>query len=145
VAVNLAPADLFDQGLPLEVSRILDTHALPAEALKLEVSENVVVADLGRTVDVLARLREDGVGICLDDFGAGQSSLAHLRQLCVDELKIDRSFVLHMAEDEHDAAIVHSTVDLAGSAYGRSAMASKPRPLGSCSPTAAATKRRASV
>jgi len=113
VAVNLAPADLFDEGLPLEVKRILDAHALPAEALKLEISENVVVADLDRTVDVLMRLREYGVGISLDDFGAGQSSLAHLRQLCVDELKIDRSFVLNMVDDCHEAAIVRSTVDLA--------------------------------
>ena len=113
VAVNLGPADLLDRGLPLEVSRLLDARDFPAPALELEVSENVVMTDPERTVDALARLREIGVGISLDDFGAGHSSLAHLKQLSVDELKIDRSFVLRMAEDARDAAIVRSTVDLA--------------------------------
>jgi diguanylate cyclase (GGDEF)-like protein len=113
LAVNLGPADLLDLGLPLEINRVLDAREFPPAALWLEVSENVVMADPERTVDVLARLGELGVGISLDDFGAGHSSLAHLKQLSVDELKIDRSFVLHMADDAHDAAIVRSTVDLA--------------------------------
>ena len=113
VAVNLGPADLVDLGLPLEVKRLLRTSGFPAAALELEVSENVVMADPQRTVDVLARLREVGVRISLDDFGVAHSSLTHLKQLNVDELKIDRSFVLGMADDERDAAIVHSTVDLA--------------------------------
>ena len=113
VAVNLGPADLLDLGLPHEVTRLLDARDFPAAALGLEVSENVVMADPERTVDVLERLRELGVAISLDDFGAGHSSLAHLKQLNVDELKIDRSFVLRMADDPHDAAIVRLTVDLA--------------------------------
>ncbi len=113
VAVNLGPADLLDLGLPLEVERLLDARDLPAEALELEVSENVVMTDPERTVDALAGLRAVGVGISLDDFGAGHSSLAHLKHLGIDELKIDRSFVLGMAEDAHDAAIVRSIVDLA--------------------------------
>jgi diguanylate cyclase (GGDEF)-like protein len=113
VAVNLGPADLLDLGLPREVSSLLEARDFPPAALWLEVSENVVMADPERTVDVLARLRELGVGISLDDFGAGHSSLAHLKQLRVDELKIDRSFVLRMAEDAHDWAIVGSTIDLA--------------------------------
>jgi diguanylate cyclase len=113
VAVNLGPADLLDRGLPLEISRLLDVHGFPATALELEVSENTVMADPLRTVDVLGRLREIGVVVSLDDFGAGHSSLAHLKQLSVDKLKIDRSFVLDMANDPHDAAIVRSTVDLA--------------------------------
>ena len=71
------------------------------------------MADPLRTVDVLARLREIGVAVSLDDFGAGHSSLAHLKQLNVDKLKIDQSFVLNMADDPHNAAIVRSTVDLA--------------------------------
>ena len=112
VAVNLGPADLLDLGLPLEVSRLLDARDFPAAALVLEVSENVVMADPERTVDVLARLRDLGVGISLDDFGVGHSSLEHLKALSVDELKIDPSFVMRMADDEHDAAIVRSTVDL---------------------------------
>jgi diguanylate cyclase len=113
VAVNLGPADLLDRGLPLEINRLLDLHDFPAPALELEVSENIVMSDPLRTIDVLGRLREIGVAVSLDDFGAGHSSLAHLKQLSVDKLKIDQSFVLGMADDPRDAAIVHSTVDLA--------------------------------
>ena len=113
VAVNLGPADLLDRGLPREVQRLLEAYRVPAEALELEVSEDVVMGDPERTVDVLARLREVGVGLSLDDFGAGHSSLAHLKQLSLDGLKIDGSFVMRMVEDEHDAAIVRSTIDLA--------------------------------
>ena len=113
VAVNLGPADLLDLGLPLEISRLLAGHDLPAAALELEVSENTVMADPPRTVDVLRRLREIGVAVSLDDFGAGHSTLAHLKQLSVDKLKIDQSFVAGMADSPQDAAIVRSTVDLA--------------------------------
>ena len=113
VAVNLRPADLLDLGLPLEISRLLAGHDLPAAALELEVSENTVMADPPRTVDVLRRLREIGVAVSLDDFDAGHSSLAHLKQLSVDKLKIDQSFVAGMADSPQDAAIVRSTVDLA--------------------------------
>jgi diguanylate cyclase (GGDEF)-like protein len=113
VAVNLGPADLLDLGLPLEIGRLLDLHDFPASALELEVSENIVMSDPLRTVDVLGRLREIGVAVSLDDFGAGHSSLAHLKQLSVDKLKIDQLFVMGMAEDARDAAIVRSTVDLA--------------------------------
>jgi len=113
VAVNLGPADLLDLGLPLEISRLLDRRDFPAAALELEVSENIVMSDPLRTIDVLARLREIGVAVSLDDFGAGHSSLAHLKQLRVDKLKIDQSFVLNLADDPYNAAIVRSTVDLA--------------------------------
>ena len=81
--------------------------------MTLEVSEDVIVADPERTLDVLERLRALGVGVALDDFGAGQSSLSHLKSLRVDELKIDRLFVLDMAARTADLAIVRSTVDLA--------------------------------
>jgi diguanylate cyclase (GGDEF)-like protein len=111
VAVNLGPADLLDLGLPSEVRRILDLHGFSPENLQLEVSEDVVMADAERTVDVLAGLRQIGVRTALDDFGAGHSALAHLRDLRLDELKIDRSFVMRI-HDECDAAIVHSVIDL---------------------------------
>ena len=112
VAVNLGPADLLDLDLPSEVSRAIERHAFRAERLTLEVSEDVIVADPGRTLDVLRRLRSLGVGLALDDFGAGQSSLSHLKNLRLDELKIDRSFVLEMSAGTADLAIVRSTVDL---------------------------------
>ena len=70
------------------------------------------MADPERTLEVLAGLRTIGVATALDDFGAGHVSLGHLKQLDLDELKIDRSFVMRLADDERDAAIVHATVDL---------------------------------
>jgi diguanylate cyclase (GGDEF)-like protein len=112
VAVNLGPADLLDLGLPSEIDRLVRRRRFPPEQLRLEVSEDVVMADPERTLGVLAGLRSIGVATALDDFGAGHASLGHLRVLEVDELKIDRSFVMRMAHDERDAAIVHATVDL---------------------------------
>jgi diguanylate cyclase (GGDEF)-like protein len=113
VAVNLGPADLLDLELPAEVARAIERCAVPAERLTLEVSEDVIVADPDRTLDVLYRLRDLGVRIAIDDFGAGQSSLAHLKTLRLDELKIDRSFVLDLSPGAtEDLAIIRSTVDL---------------------------------
>jgi diguanylate cyclase (GGDEF)-like protein len=112
VAVNLGPADLLDLGLPSDVDRVLDRRGFPASCLRLEVSEDVVMADPERTLEVLAALRKIGVATALDDFGAGHVSLGHLKQLDLDEIKIDRSFVMRLASDDRDAAIVHATVDL---------------------------------
>ena len=113
VAINLGPADLLDLGLPSEVERLLRHHDLRAEHLEVEVSEDIVMADVERTVDVLVGLRSIGVRTALDDFGAGHAGLGHLKQLHVDVLKIDRSFVGRIAHDRRDAAIVQSLVDLA--------------------------------
>ena len=112
VAVNLGPADLLDLGLPSEVERLLEHHRFPPDQLQIEVSEDIVMADVERTVDVLVGLRAIGVCTALDDFGAGRAGLAHLKELHVDVLKIDRSFVMRVARDERDAAIVHSLIDL---------------------------------
>ena len=112
VAINLGPADLLDLGLPSEVERLLEHHRFPPEQLQIEVSEDIVMADVERTVDVLVGLRAIGVLTALDDFGAGRAGLAHLKELHVDVLKIDRSFVMRVARDERDAAIVHSLLDL---------------------------------
>ena len=112
VAVNLGPADLLDLGLPSEVERILRDRRFAPEHLELEVSEDVVMADVERTTGVLRGLRAIGVHIALDDFGAGHAALGHIRELEIDTLKIDRSFVLRLPHDERDAAIVQSLVDL---------------------------------
>ena len=112
VAVNLGPADLLDLGLPTEVERLLEHHRFAPDQLQIEVSEDIVMADVERTVDVLAGLRSIGVTTALDDFGAGRAGLAHLKELHVDVLKIDRSFVMRVSRDERDAAIVHSLMDL---------------------------------
>jgi EAL domain-containing protein (putative c-di-GMP-specific phosphodiesterase class I) len=113
VAVNLGPADLLDLGLPSEIDRLLRRRRFQPEHLHLEVSEDVIMADPERTLEVLAGLRAIGVGTALDDFGAGHASLGHLKALEVDELKIDRSFVIGLPSDERDMAIVYATVELA--------------------------------
>jgi len=115
VAVNLAVANLIDRGFPAEVAAALDRHDVPAELLQLEITENVVMADPARALEVLDALRALGVGLSLDDFGTGHSSLAYLRRLAVDEIKIDRSFVSEMVADPDAAAIVRHTIDLARS------------------------------
>jgi len=113
VAVNLGPADLLDLGLPSEIDRLLRRRRFQPERLRLEVSEDVVMGNPERTLEVLAGLRAIGVATALDDFGAGHASLGHLKALDVDELKIDRSFVGGLPDDERDAAIVSATVELA--------------------------------
>jgi diguanylate cyclase (GGDEF)-like protein len=113
IAVNLGVPNLLDLELPGDVARLLEETGVAAHHLELEITENVVMADPVRTIQVLKSLRDLGVGLSLDDFGTGYSSLAYLKRLAVDELKIDKSFVMQMAADEDDAVIVRSTVDLA--------------------------------
>jgi diguanylate cyclase (GGDEF)-like protein len=112
VAVNLSVRNLLDAELPDDVARSLARFGLPASALELEITESALVADPGRTYAVLHRLHELGVGISIDDFGTGYSSLSYLRRMPVDEVKIDKSFVIGMITDENDALIVRSTIDL---------------------------------
>jgi diguanylate cyclase (GGDEF)-like protein len=119
VAVNTTVADLLDADFPGEVAAALAAHGLPAEALVLEVTENMVLSDPVRIGDVLAQLGELGLGLSLDDFGTGYSSLTHLKSLPVGEVKIDRSFVGRMTSDPVDAAIVEATIRLAHSIGSR--------------------------
>jgi EAL domain-containing protein (putative c-di-GMP-specific phosphodiesterase class I) len=113
VAVNLAAPNIVDRALPDLVAELLEVWELPGEMLECEISEHTVMADQRRALDVLERLRALGVRLSLDDFGTGHSSLAYLKRLPLDEVKIDRSFVIGMADDADDAAIVRSTIDLA--------------------------------
>jgi diguanylate cyclase (GGDEF)-like protein len=112
VAVNLGPSDLLDLGLPTEIAMALERRDFSPEMLTLEVSEDVIMTDPERTLGVLDDLRALGVDLALDDFGTGRSSLSHLKGLPLDELKIDRSFVLSMPADGDNAAIVRSAVEL---------------------------------
>jgi diguanylate cyclase (GGDEF)-like protein len=113
VAVNLAAANVLDVSLPALVSELLAEHGLPGNALECEVSEHTVMSDPQRVTEVLAALRALGVRLSLDDFGTGQASLAYLKQLPLDEVKIDRAFITGMTDDDGDAVIVRSTIDLA--------------------------------
>ncbi|MDP5184610.1 EAL domain-containing protein [Blastococcus sp. BMG 814] len=112
VAVNLSTRCLLDVGLPELVRRLLTAHRVPAELLRLEVTESAVMGDAARSMEVLQRLHDLGVKLSIDDFGTGYTSMAHLRRLPVDELKIDRSFVLGMISTAHDAVLVRTAVDL---------------------------------
>jgi diguanylate cyclase (GGDEF)-like protein len=112
VAVNLSARCLLDASLPDLVARLLEEHRVPASLLRLEVTESAVMSDAARCMDVLQRLHELGVRLSIDDFGTGYSSMVHLRRLPVDELKIDRSFVLGMTTMPADAVLVRTAIDL---------------------------------
>ncbi|GLY33910.1 bifunctional diguanylate cyclase/phosphodiesterase [Kineosporia sp. NBRC 101731] len=112
VAVNLSVRHLADVRLPEQVDTLLKRYCVPPALLTLEVTENTVMTDPHRAVAVLAMLRAAGVRIAIDDYGTGYSSLAYLKRLSVDELKIDRSFITGMTSDDNDQIIVRSTIDL---------------------------------
>jgi diguanylate cyclase (GGDEF)-like protein/PAS domain S-box-containing protein len=113
IAVNLSMRNLHDPEIADMIRQLLTRWGVPPQYLTIEITESSLMADAGRAMDVLGCLREMGVSVSIDDFGTGYSSLAYLKRLPVQELKIDKSFVAHMATDENDAAIVRSTVGLA--------------------------------
>ena len=115
IAVNLSASSLVDDNLPGEVLAMLGARGLPPGALQLEITEEFLMSDRERARNILPRLRAGGVQISIDDYGTGYSSLSYLRELPIDELKLDQSFVLPMAHDARAAALVASTIDLAHS------------------------------
>jgi EAL domain-containing protein (putative c-di-GMP-specific phosphodiesterase class I) len=112
VAVNLSASSLVENDLPDRVAALLQERGLPASALQLEITEQTLMADRERARLILQRLRDAGVQIAVDDFGTGYSSLAYLRELPIDELKLDRAFVAPMSEDPRAAALVISIISL---------------------------------
>ncbi|HET8806402.1 MAG TPA: EAL domain-containing protein [Gaiellales bacterium] len=113
VSVNLSARDLIDVRLPDEIEAALHQANVASELLEVEITESVLTADPARARAIVTRIGELGPTTTIDDFGAGYSSLAYLKNLPVHALKIDRSFVLGMTDNEHDATIVHAVVDLA--------------------------------
>lgn len=113
ISVNLSARSLLDPRLPGEIADALRRHQVPAHRLVLEITETVVMSELEIIDEVLATLRSMGVQLAVDDFGTGFSSLTFLTRIAVDELKVDRSFVIRMAESPEAAAIVRTTVGLA--------------------------------
>ncbi len=112
VAVNLSVRNLADVEFPDRVGDALARHDVPSSLLGFELTESAVMSDPERALPVLRRLHALGVRIAVDDFGTGYSSLAYLRRLPVDEVKIDKSFVLGMGSDLSDLAVVRAIVDL---------------------------------
>jgi diguanylate cyclase (GGDEF)-like protein len=115
VAVNVSASQLRDRGLVAQVASALAASGLPASRLELEITESVFMEAAIPTADVLRRIRDSGVRIALDDFGIGFSSLGYLRDLPVDKIKIDGTFVRNMGTDACSAAIVHMVIGLAAS------------------------------
>jgi len=111
LSVNLSMWDLQDVQLPDTLSQILQTWNVTHDTVEIEIVESALAADLERTVEILTRLRERGVRIAIDDFGAGYSSLLYLKKLPVHTIKIDKSFIKDL-RNEHDATIVRSAVEL---------------------------------
>ena len=115
VAVNLSASSLVDADLPQRISAMISARGLQASALMLEITEEFLMADRERARAILSELSASGIRLAVDDFGTGYSSLAYLRDLPIDELKLDRSFVIPMADDRKAAALVSSTIHLAHS------------------------------
>ena len=113
LAVNLSVRNLLEPTLVERVAGLIARAGVPADTLTLEITESGVMTDPGATIAVLCGLRRVGVRLSIDDFGTGYSSLAYLKRLPVDEVKLDKSFVLNMTGDANDAAIVRSTIELA--------------------------------
>ena len=113
ISVNLSARDLMDPALASGFAALLREHGVPPHALCLEITEGAIMEDPQRAQLTLEQLRRLGFKLSIDDFGTGYSSLAYLKRLAVDELKIDKSFVMGLAGDVDDAKIVRSTIELA--------------------------------
>jgi diguanylate cyclase (GGDEF)-like protein len=113
VAVNLSVRNLLDPNLPQEVAKLLSQCGVEPNRLELEITESSIMSDPQRAREILIRLSAMGIRLAIDDFGTGHSSLAYLKQLPVHTLKIDKSFIINMTNDENDLVIVQSTIDLA--------------------------------
>jgi len=113
VSVNISARDLLDPVFPDEVASSLRQAGVAPHLLELEITEDTLLTDTARAEAVIAQLSRRGVRFAIDDFGVGQSSLTHLRRLPIQVLKIDRSFVLRMADGAEDAVIIRSTIGLA--------------------------------
>jgi diguanylate cyclase (GGDEF)-like protein/PAS domain S-box-containing protein len=112
VAINLSPSQLHSGDLAHSVAALLETTGLTPSLLELEVTEDILLHDETRVLDMFKRIQQLGVRILFDDFGTGYASLSYLKKFPLDGLKIDRSFVLDLLEDSDDAAIVGSTIGL---------------------------------
>ncbi|MHB1233670.1 MAG: EAL domain-containing protein [Burkholderiales bacterium] len=112
IAVNVTARSFLDPKLVDKLEKLL-SGTCPADQIEIEITENILMADIEHGAKAIKRLRGLGITVAIDDFGTGYSSLAYLKKLPIHSVKIDKSFVMTMAEDANDAAIVRSTIDLA--------------------------------
>tara|TARA_R110000764_G_scaffold219589_1_gene307318 strand:- start:2068 stop:2664 length:597 start_codon:yes stop_codon:yes gene_type:complete len=113
VAMNISARDLDDPLFPQRIESLLLARQISPAYLSMEVTESALMTDPERSIVSLRVLRELGIALAVDDYGTGYSSLAMLKSLPVQDLKIDKSFVLQLAEGSEDAVIVKSTIELA--------------------------------
>ncbi|UXA20922.1 EAL domain-containing protein [Mycobacterium sp. SMC-4] len=111
-ALNMFAPSLRDTRLPAALSEALDACKLPANLLTVEITEDLVIHDLTLVAKVLQQLRERGIQVAIDDFGSGYSALSYLRDLRIDEIKLDRSFIATVTSDRRAATVVRSVIDL---------------------------------
>jgi diguanylate cyclase (GGDEF)-like protein len=115
VAVNISPLQLRNHGFIGELGQIIGTHALAAGSLELEITESLIMENVGNSIASLQAIRAMGMPIAIDDFGTGFSSLSYLAKLPVDTLKIDRSFITSMTDSSEGLALVSTIIKLAHS------------------------------
>ncbi len=115
MAINLSPQNLHDPTFVDQVSEALTQHGVNGDVLTLEITENAFISDPAQAVTSIHQLRAMGIRIAIDDYGTGFSSLSYLRQLAVNELKIDKVFVMNLDQNEDDLTIVRSTIHMAQS------------------------------
>lgn len=113
LAINVSAKSLQDPALPAKVHSLLEKWKIDSRFLKIEITESSIMADPAHALSILSTLQSLGIRLSIDDFGTGYSSLIHLRQLPVDEIKVDKSFVMGMTTADADAAIVRTVIDLA--------------------------------
>jgi EAL domain-containing protein (putative c-di-GMP-specific phosphodiesterase class I) len=112
LSMNLSISTLTDRELPAVVDQSIKTWGVEPSSIVLEIAESSMIADAERSLAILTRLKGIGVGLAIDDFGSGFSSLSHLRRFPIDEIKIDRPYVSAMLGSKPDAALVRSAIDL---------------------------------
>jgi EAL domain-containing protein (putative c-di-GMP-specific phosphodiesterase class I) len=112
ISVNLSVRDLGDPMLADRVTDLLRSYEVDPSDIVLEVTESAIMGEPDAAIEMLRRLADRGIDLSIDDFGVGQSSFAYLRRLPVREIKIDKSFVLKLADSPEDATIVRSIVEL---------------------------------
>jgi EAL domain-containing protein (putative c-di-GMP-specific phosphodiesterase class I) len=112
VSINLSVHDIQDLQLPESLAGLMQQFRIAPGQLTLEITENSLMTDFDRAYAVIEQLHVMGVRLAIDDFGTGYSSLSYLKRIPADELKVDKSFVTDMTQDENDAVIVRSTIEL---------------------------------
>jgi len=113
LAINVSPLQFRQKGFVHQVQSALEQNGIEPACIVLEVTENIVIANVENAIQKMHDLRDIGVGLAIDDFGTGYSSLNYLRRLPLDKLKIDQSFIRNIVSSKKDAAIVETIISLA--------------------------------